>query len=152
MQQKPIKRAIEMQGVSRDHHHALLLSWKINKGIEKNIDPQRIIAYVHWFRNEYLLPHFDIEEKWMFPILGNNNEKVQRALNEHVTLLNDSLAARNFHELEIFAENLKNHIRFEERDLFQDIQQAATKDELKLIEQHHNEGDFCERTQDEFWL
>ncbi|MDO5656056.1 MAG: hemerythrin domain-containing protein [Flavobacteriaceae bacterium] len=152
MQHKPIKRAIEMQGVSRDHHHALLLSWKINKGIEKNVEPQRIIDYVHWFRNEYLLPHFEIEEKWMFPILGNENEKVQRALNEHVTLLNDSLSASNFHELEIFAENLKNHIRFEERDLFQDIQLAATKDELKLIEQHHNEGDFCERTQDEFWL
>ena len=152
MKHKPIKRAEEMQGVSRDHHHALLLAWKINKGIDKNIDVQRITDYLHWFRDEHLLPHFEIEENLMFPVLGSTNEKVKRALQDHYFLSQQSLTANNYQELAVFAEKLKEHIRFEERDLFQDIQAVATSGQLKQIAKHHKEGDFCERTPDEFWL
>lgn len=152
MERKPIKRAVEMQGVSRDHHHALLLAWKLNQGIEKNIGFQRMHDYLLWFSKEHLLPHFEIEEKWMFPVLGEGNEKVQKALEEHEFLKSAVQSASDLHDLSVFAERLKHHIRFEERDLFQDIQLAATPEQLALIEEHHREGEFCERKQDEFWL
>lgn len=152
MTNRPIKRVAELQGVSREHHHALLLSWKINKGIHKNIESERIQKYIHWFRNEHLKPHFEIEEKWIFPVLGNDHEKVKKALSQHVRLLDLSLNASDHHDMHIFSNELKEHIRFEERDVFQKVQQVATQEELDLIAENHKEEKFCERTEDEFWL
>lgn len=152
MASQPIKRAEELQGVSRDHHHALLLCWKINQGIKKDIEPERIQKYIHWFRKEHLLPHFEIEEKWIFPVLDNQDKKVLRAIHEHVNLLKLSLSASDHHDMQIFSDKLKDHIRFEERVLFQEIQKVATQEELQLIQEHHKEEKFCERTEDEFWL
>ena len=151
MNPKPIKRKTELQGVSRDHHHALLLVWKINKGISNKIEPKRIINYIGWFRKEHLEPHFAVEEEFMFPVLGNEHPKVQQALHEHIQLLSQAKNAENYKDLESFAKLLKNHIRFEERDLFQLIQEKATQEELDLIEKKHQDEKFCERTEDEFW-
>ncbi|MXV37344.1 hemerythrin domain-containing protein [Flavobacteriaceae bacterium Ap0902] len=151
MAHQPIKRVEEMQGVSRDHHHALLLAFKINKGIGLNIAPDRIRKYILWFREEHLVPHFIVEEKWMFPILGEDNEKVQQALSEHKRLLDLSKSAENYNTMHDFAEELKAHIRFEERDLFQDIQANATQEELENIQKHHTDYNFVENTTDVFW-
>ena len=54
---KPIKRNKSIQSISREHHHGLLLCWKIRQGMKKNIEPQRIKVYVDWFYNEYILPN-----------------------------------------------------------------------------------------------
>ena len=43
MKSKPIKRHKALQPLSRDHHHGLLLSWKIRAGFSKNIEPNRIL-------------------------------------------------------------------------------------------------------------
>ena len=107
MSKKPIKRFEELQGVSREHHHALLLSWKINQGIKKDIDPERIQIYVHWFREEHLKPHFEIEEKWIFPVLGEDHVMTQRAIKEHKRLMDLSLNASDHHDLQIFSDELK---------------------------------------------
>ncbi|MGI9527034.1 MAG: hemerythrin domain-containing protein [Weeksellaceae bacterium] len=151
MANKPIRRVEEMQGVSRDHHHALLLAFKINKGISLNIEAERIRKYILWFREEHLVPHFRVEEKWMFPVLGEENEKVQQALSEHRRLLDLSTLAEDYHMMHDFAEELKAHIRFEERDLFQDIQAVATPEQLKNIQKHHTDYNFVENTTDVFW-
>lgn len=152
MAKGPIKRIEELQGVSREHHHALLLSWKINQGIKKNVDTKRILSYIQWFREEHLKPHFEIEEKWIFPILGKEDPMVKRALEDHQHLMSMAHLEMDTHELEIFADDLKEHIRFEERELFQKAQNQATPEELRLIKEHHKEEDYCERTEDEFWL
>ena len=151
MSKKPIKRFEELQGVSREHHHALLLSWKINQGIKKDVNPERIQKYVHWFREEHLKPHFEIEEKWIFPVLGENHDMIQRALKEHIRLMDLSQNANDYHDLQIFSDELKEHVRFEERELFQEVQKQATEEELKLIQENHKEEEFCERSEDEFW-
>lgn len=112
MKPKPIKRKAELQGVSRDHHHALLLAWKINKGISNGVEPERIIAYIDWFRKEHLEPHFIVEEEFMFPILGNEHPKVQQALQEHIQLLEGAKNVENYADLDDFAELLKKEIYF----------------------------------------
>src|SRR5690606_3210653 len=62
MAHTPIKRHKALQGVSREHHHGLLLCWKIRTGLAKNISPDRIKTYVDWFFDVYLRPHFELEE------------------------------------------------------------------------------------------
>ena len=38
MQNKIQKRHKALQNLSREHHHGLLLSWKIRTGLNKNIE------------------------------------------------------------------------------------------------------------------
>ncbi|WP_317166920.1 hemerythrin domain-containing protein [Winogradskyella schleiferi] len=83
MQPKPQKRHKALQPLSREHHHGLLLCWKIKIGFSKNIEPKRIRAYANWFFENHLIPHFEMEETHIFPILNADNDLIKRALVEH---------------------------------------------------------------------
>ncbi|WP_332006933.1 hypothetical protein [Gaetbulibacter sp. NE] len=77
MSNKPLKRHTALQPLSREHHHGLLLSWKLREGFKKNIDINRMKTYTDWFYSTHLIPHFDMEEKHIFPLLGNENDLVK---------------------------------------------------------------------------
>ncbi|MEK6480966.1 hemerythrin domain-containing protein [Catalinimonas sp. 4WD22] len=147
-----MKRNINLQPISREHHHSLLLCWKIRTGLRKNIALDRIKKYADWFFENHILPHFEIEEKYIFPILDNENELVKKALAEHRRLIrlfeNDEEVEKSLSRIE---EELEAHIRFEERILFNEIQKVASDEQLKLIDKHHSETKFQENTKDEFW-
>ena len=152
MKVKPIKRHEALKDLSRDHHHGLLLCWKIRTGFSKGIAEDRIKSYVDWFFTEHLMPHFEEEEKYIFPILGDNNDLVKRALAEHrrlIRLFTDTEnATKSLHRIE---EELEQHIRFEERVLFNEIQQVATKEQLEIVQKLHTHGKFNDNTNDKFW-
>lgn len=152
METKPIKRNIDLQPISRDHHHSLLLCWKIRKGMRKHVEVGRIKKYADWFFENHIQPHFEIEETYVFPILGDDNERVKKALSEHRRL------KRLFEDkdeieksLSRIEEELEAHIRFEERSLFNEIQKVATEEQLKQVSTHHHDSKFQENTEDEFW-
>lgn len=152
MNQKPQKRHIALQPLSREHHHGLLLSWKIRTGFNKNIEPLRIKAYADWFFETHLIPHFEMEEAHVFTILNENNELIKLALADHRRLkrlfTKETDAAKALSNIE---ETLDKHIRFEERVLFPEIQKVATEDQLALIERIHQQDDFVDKLDDEFW-
>lgn len=77
---KPLKRHKSIVPLSKDHHQALLLCWKIRMGVKKNIAPQRIKSYCHWFWINHIQPHFNIEEKYVFPVLGNEHDLIKKHL------------------------------------------------------------------------
>ncbi len=148
---KPLKRHKSIVPLSKDHHQALLLCWKIRTGFKKNIDVQRIKSYSDWFWENHIQPHFKIEEKHVFPVLGNNHDLIKKALTEHRRLkrLFESEIDVN-KTLSLIEEELENHVRFEERILFGEIQKVASETELKNIAIHHQEN-FCDNREDEFW-
>ncbi|MBF8149851.1 hemerythrin domain-containing protein [Winogradskyella sp. F6397] len=153
MHQKPQKRHKALQPLSREHHHGLLLSWKIRAGFSKDVDPKRIRAYADWFFKHHLIPHFELEEMHIFPILTNDeNDLVKRALADHRRL------KRLFEEreddiktLSKIEEELDKHIRFEERVLFPEIQNVATEEEFLQIEKIHQPEQFTDNEKDVFW-
>jgi hemerythrin-like domain-containing protein len=152
MKPKPQKRHKALQPLSREHHHGLLLSWKIRNGFNKNVDPIRIKTYTDWFFETHLIPHFEMEENHIFSILESDNELIKRALAEHRRL------KRLFSETEVEAktlskieEELEQHIRFEERVLFPEIQKVATEEQLLHIEKIHHQEPFEDNLDDEFW-
>ncbi|HMQ43570.1 hemerythrin domain-containing protein [Mariniflexile maritimum] len=152
MSHKPMKRHKALQPLSREHHHGLLLSWKIRAGFSKNIEPNRIKTYADWFFKNHLIPHFDMEEQHIFTILEADNELVKRALADHrrlkrLFLVDEDIAAA----LSNIEETLDAHIRFEERVLFPEIQKVATEAQLEYIEKIHQEADFVDKLDDEFW-
>jgi iron-sulfur cluster repair protein YtfE (RIC family) len=148
----PIKRHKAIQPLSREHHQGLLLCWKIRKGFENGVQPQRIKNYTDWFWENQLQEHFSIEEKYVFPVLGAENDLVKQALEEHEHL--STLFRQNTEislALEMIKNDLEGHIRFEERVLFNKIQEVASAEELQHIQQHHEKEISCGVWEDEFW-
>jgi iron-sulfur cluster repair protein YtfE (RIC family) len=149
----PIKRNEYLQAVSREHHHGLLLSWKIRTGFKKQIDPERIEKYANWFFKNHLLDHFEIEEKYIFSILDKENELVKKARTEHRRLIRLFESKTGIpKKLSLIEEELESHIRFEERVLFNEIQAVATTEQLELIKMNHTEENFKDNLSDPFWL
>lgn len=150
---KPIKRSLALQGVSREHHHGLLLCWKIRTGFSKGISEERIKKYVDWFYTTHLIPHFELEENYIFPILGNNHEMTKKALSQHKRLhrlfTNTDTPSKS---LSLIEEELEGHIRFEERVLFNEIQKIATEEQLRIISKIHTDEKFNDNTNDTFWI
>lgn len=148
----PIKRHSSLQPISREHHHALLLVWKIRKGISNKIDSRRIAKYVDWFYKAYIISHLDLEEKYVYPILGSEHELIIKATDEHTKLRNLFSSLQKNNELLLaLAALLENHIRFEERTLFSIIQQSATDNQLQSIEKYSLAEKFVENEDDQFW-
>lgn len=149
----PIKRNESLKAISREHHHGLLLCWKIRTGIKKQVEPERIKKYTDWFYTSQLLPHFELEEVHIFTLLGNDHELIKKALSEHRRLKrlfeSETEIIKN---LTLIEEELESHIRFEERIVFNEIQLIATEAELQQIKKIHTEEKFVDNLTDPFWL
>jgi len=149
---KPLKRSAHLKPISRDHHHGLLLCWKIREGFKRNVSTERIKRYTDWFWQTQLADHFHLEETYIFPILGNDHELVKRALAEHRRLKRlFEQEAEVWRSLNLIEEELDSHIRFEERILFNEIQQVATEPQLAAVAKHHQHAPHCENWSDPFW-
>lgn len=147
-----MKRHEALVQLSRDHHFGLLLCWKIKEGLKRDVEPQRIAKYIKFFFESHLKDHFAEEEQYIFPVLGNENPLVAEALSQHreiEKMANQDLATAE--ELTSFKDLLEKHIRFEERQLFQEIQEKATEEQLENL----LKIDFHDLTEpdydDEFW-
>ena len=150
---KPLKRHEALKPISREHHHGLLLCWKIRTGIDKGIDESRIKKYVDYFYKTYLVPHFRMEEAYIFPVLGDDHKLIIQAVSQHRRLESLFNAKSNLKEsFNSIQLELDAHIRFEERVLFGEIQKVATVTELKLIEDKHELVVPSVGWADEFWV
>lgn len=148
----PIERHSCLQPLSREHHHVLLLVWKIRRGVSKGIQVTRIERYVNWFFQNYIADHLELEEKYVYPILGEGHELVRRGLQEHEALRSlFTMSQKDEQILLALATLLENHIRFEERILFNVVQQAATAMQLMVVEAHCTDGLINEDIEDVFW-
>lgn len=152
----PIKRNINIVALSKDHHFGLLFCWKINEGIKKNIDLERIKAYVDFFWSKHLAAHFNEEEILLF----NNREDsfCEKAKEDHQIIIKEiakikNNEARAKHDYLHLAQLINQHIRFEERVLFPHLELILSEKELNeigvsLAQSHIS---FIDNYEDEFW-
>lgn len=150
----PLKRHEALKPLSRDHHHGLLLCWKIKEGLKKHISEARIKDYTDFFFTSQLRPHFSFEEKEIFPLLGESHPLIIRAMNEH-RRLEDLFKADAENEIfHAIVNELNRHIRFEERELFMELQKTIPEEQLQKV----NNKEECIITpdpddwKDKFWL
>ena len=149
---RPLKRAIELQPLSHDHHHGLQLCWKIRTGFSRKIELERIKKYADWFFVTHLEPHFELEENYIFTVLDSSNELVKQALTDHRRLKRLFTQTSDLEKaLGRIEEELEKHIRFEERVLFPEIQSEATELQLSKISEIHTHEVFVENVEDVFW-
>jgi hemerythrin-like domain-containing protein len=135
---KPIRRNPAIVRFSKDHHHGLLLVWKIREGFRRSVEPERICRYVIRFFENELVPHFKDEEQNLFARLPSENQMRLRAEDDHkkINILTGQLRETGCNESKLieFAETLERHIRFEERELFNFLQDNLTASQLAEIQ------------------
>ena len=154
MDSKPIKRSDTIVKLSRDHHVSLLFCWKIRNGLKKNADLSRMKKYLLYFLTEHMREHFREEEDFLFAPV--KDEKVQRALDEHVVILNLTDKILNTDEPE--REDLKNlaqlvddHVRYEERILFPHLENVLSEAQLAEISKQLPDHLAKDTFEDRFW-
>ncbi|MBS1558894.1 MAG: hemerythrin domain-containing protein [Bacteroidetes bacterium] len=134
---QPIKRNEAIVEFSRDHHYSLLLVWKIREGIKKTITPERISNYVLHFYETELSPHFQNEENLLFNKIAIDNNLRNTAEADHAAI--GRLVAtlqKNPSDQKLLlqiADLLEKHIRFEERQLFNYLQETIPENEMAAI-------------------
>ena len=152
----PIKRSKELAPLSREHHDGLLFVYKIRQGLKLHISKDRIASFCAWNWNSRFDLHFKKEENSLVPVLGEAHAMIKRMLEEHQTIR--QLFAGINHDADVaafenLAKNINDHIRFEERQLFPLIEQTASPQRLKAIEQSlADEQPDCSVWADEFWM
>lgn len=115
---------------------------------------ERINRYTDWFWKVYLISHFAFEEQYIFSILDEAHPYFIQAMQEHhrlSELFDGANRTRTTQDLQLIQKELVDHIRFEERKLFNHIQHTASPQQLAEIEKAHSVS-IEESWEDEFWL
>jgi hemerythrin-like domain-containing protein len=152
---KPIRRSPELTPLSHDHHDALLLVFKIRQGLNKMIEPERIMAFIIWFWEHHLEKHFRDEEHYLAPLVDPGHEGIWRMFREHKELKEIFVQLKSEPDssmLKQFAQSLNDHIRFEERELFPFIEQSVSAGDLQdVFRKLSADEKICSVWEDEFW-
>lgn len=131
--------------LSKDHQKGLMLAQLLKadapayKGLPTDLHGKMNYA-IETFHSD-LKKHFDDEEKILFPFVKGKDSEcdklIDELLDEHLFLsknisqLNDSQKLSD--KLDSIGKNLEQHIRKEERILFNKIQELLTDNELEIL-------------------
>ena len=154
----PLKRHPAFIAFSKDHHFGLMLVWKIRSGLQNAISVERITHYVLYFFEEDLRHHFREEETLIFSKLPKDDSLRIRAEEEHKNIYSIVEGIRqNQHDkdlLQRFAVMLDDHIRFEERILFNHLQEKWEPAQLEqiLLQTDTRDKDCDAGWTDKFWI
>ena len=145
---KPQKRDKSLVPLSKEHHFGLLFCWKIRQGLKNGTDLQVMRDYVCYFWNNILQEHCE-EEEWLLKRVLPAYDLSQLRLKEEHTLLHGIIEVicksteKHLTEdlFQTLQQDLVDHIRWEERELFPYLQTVVSADELelsgKLLEHKH---------------
>ncbi|MBI4937833.1 MAG: hemerythrin domain-containing protein [Nitrosomonadales bacterium] len=125
-----MKRSPALRKLSNEHHHGLVLAKRARKAAGTE-DAQRAWQEIRARFATELEPHFLAEESGLLPALerAGATDLVQRTLAEHAALRR-LIGENGAQSMTGFAELLEQHIRFEERELFEAAQQKLSPEEI----------------------
>lgn len=155
---KPLKRHPAFISLSKDHHFGLLLVWKIKTGLNSAVSPARISEYILYFFEKDLQHHFREEEELVFSKLPAGDPLRTQAEAEHNNIYSLIEGIRQDTSdkvlLQSFATSLDDHIRFEERILFNHLQETWEPAVLESLAQQMTKGqEDCDAGwPDHFWV
>ena len=154
MAQMPLKRHPALQDLSRDHHHALIHAQQLRKsaGLDSGARPlPEVVREFLVFWDQDASQHFREEEEVLLPIYARHvrpsqDEQVLQMLDDHAWFRDQIYTLRAQWEagadLQALAgemgRRLHDHVRLEERHLFERIQATLTEQDLNdLAERSH---------------
>jgi hemerythrin-like domain-containing protein len=127
--------------LSRQHQHALALCVRLDRAIKAGkVDLEAWQAEIHQQFESEIEVHFAAEERELFPAAARFPEMqplVDELLAEHIVLRDyfSRAAARSLDRQSLgnFGEKLTQHIRKEERQLFEGLQKVMSSHELDAL-------------------
>jgi len=141
-----VKRHPALVRLSRDHYFGLLLAQQMKAGAAPYKGyPTDVEGKIHYLFSDYeekLKPHFAAEENILFPAVKNRSPEIStlvgELISEHRQLFSliesVNTTADKKERLNEIGMLLEQHIRKEERRLFEMIQQAMNGEELLELE------------------
>ena len=140
-----MKRNPALYTLSHDHHQGLILAQQLKKGapqykgMPSTLEDKK--EYTLSFYKTELIKHFQDEEEILFPSVKNKNDELDRKIaeiiSEHrkveslIKVLEKTDQLQNV--LDELGWLLEKHIRKEERDVFMEIENVLTEEELQVI-------------------
>lgn len=128
----------ELLKLSHDHHRGLVLARRVKQSLSTSetalevVRPQILAEF-----DAVLVKHFDLEERFLAPPLRRAGRSgiVDRLLRDHDAIrrlvsLGPEMTADDARS---FAALLEEHIRFEERELFEEAQRVLDEGERKAL-------------------
>ena len=158
-----LKRDEALQPLSRQHHQGLMVSLFLSNGLKKGVATKPMRDFILQFWQDDLLKHFESEEQVLVPIAKSYailEPLITRMLLEHqqivllINRINNEARAEQLETIKAFADQLEQHIRFEERELFEQLQITLSVEDMSLLQSafsEHTEKDFCMRYPAKFW-
>lgn len=141
-----MKRHSALINLSRDHHNGLITAQllKINaplyKGLPETTEDK--IRFIKDFFNKELSNHFLEEEEILFPFIEKESDELaeltKKLTQDHSELkqliisLDETIEKEK--QLDQIGKLLEAHIRYEERKLFEKIQNILSNDKLNELE------------------
>ena len=140
-----MKRDPALYTLSHDHHQGLILAQQLKKGapqykgMPSTLEDKK--EYTISFYKTELVKHFRDEEEILFPSVKNKNDELDRKIDEIISehrkmesLINDLEETDQLQNvLDELGWLLEKHIRKEERDVFMEIENVLTEEELQVI-------------------
>jgi iron-sulfur cluster repair protein YtfE (RIC family) len=154
-----MQRATVLQPLSRQHKTMLMTCLLLRKGSQKKSPVQVMVDFFLKSWEADMLPHFEQEEKILVPLLNKftaGKSYAAAILRDHELLRN---AVEHLHQqahqgrlLEAIAEQLNQHIRYEERIVFQDMNAfVPARDLQQLVFQEQLHTAVCSSYPNHFW-
>ncbi len=153
-----MKRHDNLQPLSRQHHNLLLGCLLLKKGVQKKANLLVMQDFIKQFWKTDLIGHVALEENFLLPflmrypnlrpyaaILHNEHELIERIYERNS---NGQISYRN---VELLAETLEHHIRFEERVVFERIQQQSPDEMDKILTEEDSRVTDCSFYSVKFW-
>jgi hypothetical protein len=131
-------RREQLQALSQDHHNALVIALRCRRVADgrMEVDGEEFRATVLEFFQLQIAPHFDVEERFVLPALRalGEREMAERIAGEHDRLraMIDGRMVTDS-DLRAFGQLLDDHIRYEERVVFEETQHRISDDVLAEI-------------------
>jgi hemerythrin-like domain-containing protein len=153
-----MKRHDNLQPLSRQHHNLLLGCLLLKKGVQKKADLLVMQDFIKQFWKTDLSRHVALEEKNLFPFLMRYpNLRSYAAILHNEHQLMERIYERNsngqisYRNVELLAETLEHHIRFEERVVFERIQQQLPDEIDKILLEEDISATDCSLYPVKFW-
>ena len=141
-----MRRDAGLAPLSEEHHHGLVFALRIERELPAASDEEveRLYSQLLRFWSRGLLPHFHTESECLLARLIRHrpvdDPQIQRLHRDHLSMyglvsrMKDAAAhAERGEALREFGAALHDHIRWEERELFETAQAVLTEQELDAL-------------------
>ena len=153
-----MKRSESLQALSREHHDALMFCLLLKKGVRKHVALDTLKDFIHQFWRFDLEPHFQNEEMILIPLLERNRfpqNLIRSIKTDHDIIRNIQhridIGGISYKTIENFSNVLDQHIRFEERLVFESVQEIIPENELFTLQFGKKTESICKTYPVKFW-